>query len=186
MTDEERQQLLDLINQAKEGSDSAFTKLYNRYNRIIYKTIYNIVHNVETTNDLVSVTFTKAFLKLAKYTQHISFEMWLKTIAINSSIDYIRRIRKEGYKYELDDDENCYQVRDSADNSPEDRFIYKETEINLADALSRLRYKYRHIIELRLVKNLSYKQISSLLGITVSQVKSRLNKARKLLKELLN
>ena len=45
MTDEERQQLLDLIKQAKEGKQYAFTQLYNRYHRIIYNTIYNIVHN---------------------------------------------------------------------------------------------------------------------------------------------
>ena len=43
MTDEERQQLLDLIKQAKEGKQYAFTQLYNRYHRIIYNTIYNIV-----------------------------------------------------------------------------------------------------------------------------------------------
>ena len=43
MTDEERQQLFDLIKQAKEGKQSAFTKLYEKYNRIIYSTIYRIV-----------------------------------------------------------------------------------------------------------------------------------------------
>lgn len=94
MTDEERQQLLDLIKQAKEGKQHAFTQLYNRYHRIIYNTIYNIVHNKDVTDDLVSVTFTKAFFKIASYVNHISFEMWLKTIAINSSIDYIRRTKK--------------------------------------------------------------------------------------------
>lgn len=62
MTDEERQQLFDLIKQAKEGKQSAFTKLYEKYNRIIYSTIYRIVNNKDAADDLLSVTFTKAFL----------------------------------------------------------------------------------------------------------------------------
>lgn len=186
MTDEERQQLLDLIKQAKEGKQYAFTQLYNRYHRIIYNTIYNIVHNKDVTDDLVSVTLTKAFFKIASYINHISFEMWLKTIAINSSIDYIRRTKKEKYDYELDNDNNCLQVSSSADSSPEDLYIYHETDSKLSDALSRLRYKYRYILELRTVQNLSYKEIAEHLELSESQVKSRLNKAREKLKQLLN
>ena len=61
MTDEEKQQVFDLIKQAKEGKQSAFTKLYNRFNRVIYNTIYYIVNNKDAADDLLSVTFTKAF-----------------------------------------------------------------------------------------------------------------------------
>lgn len=186
MTDEEKQQLLDLIKQAKEGKQIAFTQLYNRFNRIIYNTIYNIVHNKDVADDLLSVTFTKAFSKLDSYVNHISFEMWLKTIAINSSIDYIRHTKKEKYDYELDNENNCLQVSDSADCSPEDEFIYQETDNRLTDALNRLRYKYRYILELRTVQDLSYKEIGELLDLSESQVKSRLNKAREKLKQLLN
>lgn len=186
MTDEEKQQLLDLIKQAKEGKQIAFSQLYNRFHRIIYNTIYNIVHNKDVTDDLLSVTFTKAFSKLDSYVNHISFEMWLKTIAINSSIDYIRHTKKEKYDYELDNENNCLQVSDSADCSPEDEFIYHETDNQLTDALNRLRYKYRYILELRTVQDLSYKEIGELLDLSESQVKSRLNKAREKLKQLLN
>ena len=186
MTDDEKQQLLDLIKQAKEGKQIAFTKLYEKYNRIIYSTIFNIVHNKDVADDLISVTFTKAFLKIDSYVNHISFEMWLKTIAINSSIDYIRHTKKEKHDYELDKEDNYLQVSDSADCSPEDDYIYHETSDRLSDALGRLRFKYKHILNLRTVQNLSYKQISEQLGISESQVKSRLNKAREKLKQLLN
>lgn len=186
MTDEEKLELLDLIKQAKESKQIAFTKLYNRFNKIIYNTIYNIVHNKDVADDLLSVTFTKAFLKINSYVNHISFEMWLKTIAINSSIDYIRRTKKEKYNYELDKEDNCLQISDSADCSPEDKFIYHETDKRITNALSRLQYRYRYILELRVVQNLSYKEISEQLDLSESQVKSRLNKAREKLKQLLN
>jgi len=186
MTDLEKQQIFELIKQAREGKQSAFTRLYNRFERTIYLTIYNIVKNRDVADDLLSVTFIKAFSKLDSYVNNISFEMWLKTIAINSSIDYIRRTKKEKYDYELDNDNNCLQVSSSADSSPEDLYIYHETDSKLSDALSRLRYKYRYILELRTVQNLSYKEIAEHLELSESQVKSRLNKAREKLKQLLN
>lgn len=186
MTDEERQQLFDLIKQAKEGKQSAFTKLYEKYNRIIYSTIYRIVNNRDAADDLLSVTFTKAFSKLDSYINNISFEMWLKTIAINSSIDYIRRTKKENANYWLDEDTSTVQLRSSADYSPEDNYIFNETDARLTNAFNRLRYKYRYILELRTVQNMSYKQISEQLGLSESQVKSQLNKAREKLKQLLN
>ncbi len=186
MTDEEKQQLLVFINKAKEGDQNAFTMLYNKYVHVIHNVIYDIVRNKDVTDDLVSVTFTKAYFKLATYTYHISFEMWLKTIAINSSIDYIRRTKKEKYDYELDDEENFYQVRSSADDSPEEIYIGHETNSRLTEALKMLRPHYRTIIELRTTENLSYKEIGDKLGITESQVKARLNNARERLKQLLN
>ena len=173
MTDLEKQQISELIKQAKEGNQLAFTKLYEKYKQIIYVTIYRIVNNKDAADDLDS------------YVTNISFEMWLKTIAINSSIDYIRRTKKESANYWIDDSDSCFQLSDTAGCSPEEDYIFDETRSMLDSALSRLRFKYRNIIELRSIQNLSYKQISEQLGLTESQVKSRLNRARDKLKQLL-
>ena len=175
-----------LVQQAKDGKQIAFTKLYEKYNRSIWFTIMNIVRNTDVADDLLSVTFIKAFSKLESYVNNISFEMWLKTIAINSSIDYIRRTKKEKSNYWIDDSDNSFQLSDSADHSPEENYIFEETNLKLQDALSRLRFKYRNILKLRTEDNLSYKEISEQLGLTESQVKSTLNKAREKLKQLLN
>lgn len=186
MTDEEKQKLLVLINKAKEGDQNAFTKLYNKCVHIVRYTIYGIMHDSAITEDLVSITFTKAWFKLASYTYHISFEMWLKTIAINSSIDYIRCMKKEQNDYRLDDEESFYQPSSSADYSPEEAYIYQETSENLTEALTHIKPCQRQLLELRTVEDLSYKEIGQRLGITESQVKSRLNVVRKKLKKLLN
>ena len=179
-------ELILLIDQAKEGKQLAFTKLYNKYYNTVSYVTYNIVRNIDVADDLTSVAFTKAFMKIEKYVDNISFEMWLKTIAINSSIDYIRRTKKENANYWLDDDTSTVQLRSSADYSPEDNYIFNETDARLTNAFNRLRYKYRYILELRTVQNMSYKQISEQLGLSESQVKSQLNKAREKLKQLLN
>lgn len=186
MTEKEKQQLLDLIKQAKEGKQSAFTMLYERFKVVIYNTIYNIVHNKDVADDLLSVTFTKAFYKIISYTNHISFEMWLKTIAINSSIDYIRRIRKEKFDYELDNEDNELQLSSSADYSPEEEFIFHETSDRVSKAFNRLRYRYRRALELRIVHNLTYKEISEQLGLSEAQARSCVHEARNKLKQMLN
>lgn len=186
MTDIEKQQLFDLIKQAKEGKQIAFTKLYEKYKHTIYLTIIQIVKNKDAADDLLSVTFVKAFTKIDSYVNNISFEMWLKTIAVNSSIDYIRHYKKDSSLYWLDDDESCnIQLSGSADYSPEDKYVFNETAALIQEAMSRLRYKYRRILELRTIQNMSYKQISEELGLSESQVKSQLNKAREKLKQLL-
>lgn len=182
-----KQELEDLIKQAKEGKQIAFTKLYNMYKQVIYYTIIQIVKNKDVADDLTSITFSKAFLKLDSYVNHISFEMWLKTIAVNSSIDYIRHYKKDSQLNWLDDNETCkIQLDSTADYSPEETYLFKETSLLLEDCLSRLRFKYRQILLMRCIQNLSYKEISKELNLTEPQVKSLLNKARKKLKELLN
>lgn len=182
-----KQELEDLIKQAKEGKQIAFTKLYNKYKSIIYYTIIRIVKNKDVADDLLNITFSKAFLKINSYVNHISFEMWLKTIAVNSSIDYIRHYKKDSQLNWLDDNENCkIQLNSTADYSPEETYLFKETNLLLEESLSRLRFKYRQILLMRCVQNLSYKQIGKELNLTETQVKSLLNKARRKLKELLN
>lgn len=187
MTDKEKIEVSDLIKQAKEGKQIAFTKLYNKFKQTIYITIIKIVKNRDVADDLLSTTFTKAFTKINSFVENISFEMWLKTIAINSSIDYIRHYKKDSALYWIDDDENCkIQLNSTADYSPEEDYIFKETDSNLSEALDKLRFKYRQIIELRTVQNLSYKEISEQLGLDENKVKSTLNVARKKLKKMLN
>lgn len=186
MTDEEKQQILDLINQAKEGKQLAFTKLYNRFKRSITYTIFNIVKNKDVTDDLLSITFCKAFQRIDTYVNNISFEMWLKTIAINASIDYIRHTKKEKNNYYIDDEESKVQLSGSADCSPEETFLFHETNSRVEDAMKKLRFKYRNILNLKIESNLSYKEIATALNLSESQVKSTLNKAREKLKELLN
>lgn len=183
MTDKERIEVNSLVNQAKEGKQIAFTKLYNKYKGLIRYVINDILKNADATDDVLSQTFTKAFMKIDSYTDDISFEMWLKTIAINSSIDYIRRTKYEQSNYFIDDDE-CFLQLGSLYESPEDTLIGDETARRLEDAYSRLRIKYRNILDMKINKDLTYKQIGEELCLSELQVKSMLNKARKRLKQL--
>ena len=170
-----------LIEEAKHGSEQAFTQLYNNYYKLIRYIIFDLVKDDEITADLVSVTFTKAFKRLDSYINPISFEAWLKTIAVNTVIDHVRANKDENKNYSIDNEDSAIQV-ESEDNDPETAFIRAESIDILRIALTRLRSKYRNLLELRYFNGLSYEELSAELNIPIGTVKSDLNKAKHKLK----
>lgn len=179
-----KQDIKDLVEQAKTGSVRAFNTLYSRYEKTIWFTIYNIVKNRDVADDLVSVVFTKAYMKKESYTEHISYEMWLKTIAVNASIDYLRRMKNEKLNNYIDDEETTIQLSDVA-KSPEDDLVIKEKLKIVLETIPTLKKKYRDLITARM-EGLSYKDIAEKLAMNEITVKSELNKARTLLKQKTN
>lgn len=178
------QEVIDLVEQAKNGSERAFNKLYDKYYKTVWFTVYNIVKNRDVTDDLISVVFTKAYMKKESYVDHISYEMWLKTIAVHTSIDYLRKMKNEQLNNYIDDDEYTIQLSDVAD-SPEDDMIIKEKLKLTLEAIPTLKKKYRDLIQARM-EGLSYKDIAEKLAMNELTIKSNLNKARQLLKQKIN
>lgn len=171
-----------LINEAKLGNQNAFTKLYDRHHKLIRYIINDIVKNNDVADDLLSVTFTKAFKRIDSYINPISFEMWLKTIAINTSIDYIRANKCEKQNEYIDSEDSYVQLNSDILN-PEALIIKTEIANELKNAISKLRTKYRNILQLRYFKDLSYEEIATELNVPIGTVKSDLNKAKKRLRK---
>ena len=176
-----KQEITNLVEQAKNGSTRAFNELYRKYEKTIWFTVYNIVKNRDVADDLVSVVFTKAYMKMHSYTEHISYEMWLKTIAVNSAIDYLRKMKNEKLNNYIDDEETTIQLSD-VEKSPEDDLIIKEKLKLTLEAIPTLKRQYRELIQSR-IDGLSYKDIAEKLAIDELTVKCNLNKARKVLKQ---
>lgn len=173
-----------LVEQARQGSEKAFNELYYTYKKTIWWTAYKIVKNIDAADDIVSLVFTKAFTKLDTYTSHISFEMWLKTITLNTAIDYIRRNKKEQMNSYIDDKDNTIQLQ-GLDRSPEENYINQQNVEIVKDCMSRLRKRYRDLIQMKL-DGMTYQQIADKLAMPEATVKGSLNKARQRLKELFN
>lgn len=185
MTDKEKSTVLSIVNDAKAGKQLAFTKLYNKYYGLIRYVVYDILRNNDATDDVVSTAFTKAFLKIDTFVDNISFETWLKTIAINCSIDYIRQMKSENNNMYVDDDD-CYIQLDSTDSSPEDKLIQQENIDKINNAYETLRPFYRNLIDMKVNKGLSNEQIGNEMGLSSVQVRDHLYDARVRLKKLIN
>ena len=178
------QELITLVNDAKQGSVRAFTSLYNKFKSNVWVTIFNVVKNSDVADDLTSIVFTKAHAKLDTYVEHISFNMWLKTIAVNTAIDYIRRSKNEQLNTYVDDEECKVQLEDVC-MSPEEDMVNKEQLAVTLKAITTLKKKYRDLIQARM-EGLSYKQIADKLAMTELAVRSDLNKARSKLRKKTN
>lgn len=175
------QEIITLVEQAKTGSVRAFNTLYNKYEKTVWFTVYNIVKNRDVADDLVSVVFTKAYMKMESYTEHVSYEMWLKTIAVNSAIDYLRKMKNEKLNNYIDDEETTIQLTD-VEKSPEEDLIIKEKLKLTLEAIPTLKKQYRELIQSR-IEGMSYKDIAEKLAIDELTVKSNLNKARQILRQ---
>lgn len=179
-----KQEIIDLVEQARNNEEKAFTMLYNKYYNTVWFTVYNIVKNRDVTEDLLSVVFTKAFKKLELYTEHISFEMWLKTIAVNSSIDYIRRMKNEKLNNYIDAEDNVIQLDDYAP-SPEDSIITKEKLMLTEQLIPTLKKRYRDLLTAKL-EGKSYKELAEQFALSEDRIKTDLHKARKQLRNKLS
>lgn len=173
-----------LVEQARDGSEKAFSELYNTYKKTVWYTAYKVVNNTDAADDITSQVFTKVYLKLKSYTHHLSFEMWLKTITVNAAIDYIRRNKKEQLNNYIDEEDSTIQLS-GLEHSPEDNLIFQQNVNIVMDCIPRLKKKYRDLIYARL-DGKSYQQISEELAIPEATVKTCLNKARQRLREMFN
>ena len=171
-----------LIDQVKQGNIRAFNKLYNTYKDVVYNAAYFVVKNKDVADDITSIVFTKAWYKRDTFVDNISLKMWLKTIATNSAIDYIRRTKKEQLNAYIDDEDSFIQVRET-DNSPEEELLAKEKLNIVLGLIPKMKKKYREVLTYK-IEGKSYKQIAELLGSNEIAVKSDLNKARQHLRKL--
>lgn len=166
------------IEKAKAKSQLGYNYLYKKYQKTVYFTIFNILKNDSITEDLVIVAFTKAFEKIDSYVENISFEMWLKTIANNIAIDYIRKMKKERFDQSIDEPDTYLQIVANVDD-PEQKIIKSENIKQLENALDLLSFEHREIIRLRYYQNYTYEQLAEYFDKPTGTIKSILHKAKK-------
>lgn len=181
MTDDE----IELIEQAKQGSQIAFKALYKKYAPSAKIVIRQFYSNKDIIDELLNTTFIKVFKKLNKFTTHDSFKSWVNTIANNSAIDRQRKEkRNQGVVYSADDDANFFQIESNLCNGEED-LLKQESLILLAKAISQLPKKQREVVRMFYIDDLSYKDISQKLAIPEGTIKSYLFRARAFIKNFL-
>jgi RNA polymerase sigma-70 factor (ECF subfamily) len=172
----------EAIELAKAGSQKAFTKLYDTYYKSIHRTVYSIVRNTDVSDDITSEVFLRAFTNIEKFTKDISFEMWLKTIANNRSIDFIRSGTKSKNDVYIDDVQMSEFVYSDWSN-PEKDCIRKEEEIQVSNAIAGLTGRSKQVLSLRYDGNLTYQEIADKLNINIGTVKHYIHKNKEKIKK---
>ncbi len=162
------------------GDNSAFDNLISRYKRQVYSVIYRMVRSPADAEDLAQDTFIKAYRALSGYDSKYPFITWLFKIAHNTTIDHLRAnktlvMSMDDDDSQLEDEYSDQKLMDTVDSISDKSLIDK--------SLSLLPPTYREILSLRHQQELSYAEISEILGIPEGTVKIRLFRARNLMKE---
>jgi RNA polymerase sigma-70 factor, ECF subfamily len=177
-----------LIFAAKSGNHSAFVELSRRHSKRIQLTVYRMLGNWEDAEDVVQESLLKAFEHLDQFRGTSKFSTWLTRIAINSALMLMRKRRARlETSYDKPGDSTEIQAPwDSPDpsHSPEVLCANRETEELLRSAILRLPWSYHSVVDLYHAKEYSTSEIAHTLGISVAATKSRLLRARTMLRAI--
>ena len=189
-TEKAKRDYLLLRRALDENDQQAYAELMSLYRDSIFYMLVRMVKNKDDAEDLTLMTFGKAFRYLDKYTPKYAFSTWLYRIALNNSIDFLRMKNNMPQYFE----EDLYtsnttsivdQSEDNMQRTPEEEIIDKQRLQLLRAAVSELPEKYRKVIELRYYEDLAYEEISERLGLSLSNVKIQIMRAKQMLSELM-
>lgn len=180
---------VSLVSAAKDGSHAAFETLFERHKKMILFKALQVVNNREDAEDIVQQTFHNAFVHLQEFEGRSSFSTWLIRIALNQAFMLRRsswRCRVISIYEPLKGEETAMplQIVDSRPG-PEADCSQREREQLLYDAIQHLRPRMRSVVQMRDLEERPARETARMLGISVTAVKSRVNRGRRMIRESL-
>lgn len=175
----------DLVARAAAGEGDCFDVLVERYHRPIANFIFRMVNNYETALDLSQEVFIKVYGSLGRYNPEFKFSTWIYKIASNTAIDHLRKqsvIISPLYAVSGDDEEFELPIP-AKGPSPERALERTERRAQIEEAISKLPHRYRELIVLRHVSELSYDEIAEVTGLPLGTVKNRIFRAREAMRK---
>jgi len=166
----------ELLQRFRKGDREAFAALVIRYQKPIYNAAYWVLRKSEDASDVTQTVFLKVVERLDDYDPQYKFFSWIYRIAVNESLNLLRR---NGHDDELDDDAD---FEGPAGESPESQLGQLERSRRLQGALMHLSTNDRVVLTLRHFSECSYQEIAQVLEIDQKTVKSRLFDARQRLR----
>ena len=175
-----------LIKKFQDGDISAYNQIVYRYKDRLYNFIYRFLNDFDRAEDLVQDTLLKLYTHKDSYQEIAKFSTWLYTIAANLARTELRKLkrRKTFSITELSHEDREFIIR-SSDADPSDDHLSKNFEKIVQQALMALPDDFKTIIILRDIQELSYDEISKIVELPLGTVKSRINRGRVKLQELL-
>ena len=161
------------------GDENAYIELVNRYKDKLINFIFNYLGDLESSEDVVQDTMIKLYQKKHYYKEIAKFSTWLYTIAKNLANTELRKRkqRKTTLLSQFSKDDKTY---DLPSNDPEPGQEIQTDIVNkiIRDAIDQLSEKFKIVIVLRDIQQLSYEDISKIINVPIGTVKSRINRAR--------
>ncbi|MBD2844081.1 RNA polymerase sigma factor SigW [Paenibacillus sp. IB182496] len=177
-----------LARMALKGDQQAFAEIVGLYQDKLYHMAYRMLGNRQEAEDVVQDTFLRVHKNLERYDQSMKFSTWIYRIATNLSIDRLRK-RRPGYSLDAESSEHegldGYSMLPSDDRTPESEALLSETQRTVHQAMATLPPKYKSVMVLRYLHELSLQEVGEVLDMPVTTVKTRLHRGRDFLRKKL-
>lgn len=179
-----------LIEATKNGDEAAFAEIVRRYKNPITNYLYRFLNDYEEAVDLAQETFVRVYFAIDRYHTGYAFSTYIYRIATNLAISEIRKRKRRRilsltglFQADKDDDSEFQPPDERA--LPVDELIEDERSRVIIKAIAALPEKYRVPIILRDIEGRSYEEIAAIMELGLGTTKSRISRARGLLKEKL-
>lgn len=178
-----------LVEQSRNGNVDAFEELIKDYKKSAFNIALKVLRNVEDAEDASQEALIKVYKNIQNFNMQSTFKVWMYRIVVNTCLDFKRKkiINAVSIDENIDLGGNNEIHREIADDSANPDVLVEKNFNNklVNDAVNKLDDEYKTIIVLRDIQGFSYSEIAEILSCNLGTVKSRLNRARKSLKEIL-
>ncbi|SOC21116.1 RNA polymerase sigma (SigV) subunit [Ureibacillus xyleni] len=169
----------DLLSEEDNVSE-LFEELVETYAESLIQVAYSYVKNKQMAEDIVQDVFIKAFEKKSQFRGDSSYKTYLYKMTINRSYDYLRSWSYRNYLLT-----NTFSNLFGVQNSLDDFLVLEDERAMIGNEVLKLKPKYREVVILFYFKELKIEEIASILDCSINTVKTRLSRARNMLKERL-
>ena len=183
---------MKLIQAFITGDNSAFDKLVIKYKNMVFNLCYRILNNYEDAQDCAQEVFIKVYNNSKNFKFKSAFSTWLYRITVNTcknklnSLEYRFKKKRVFLEKHGNPGENSYSIPITDNSSSPDEIIkLKETEKLIQKAIGILPEKQKILVVLRDIEGKSYEEIVTITGFKLGTVKSKLSRAREILRKKL-
>ncbi|CAG5078135.1 RNA polymerase sigma factor; sigW [Thermobacillus xylanilyticus] len=177
-----------LARKALKGDQQAFAEIVGLYQDKLYHMAFRMLGSRQEAEDVVQEAFLRVYRNLDRYDEGMKFSTWIYRIATNLCIDRLRK-RKATYSLDAESTEHegldGYAVIPSDDRTPESEMLLSETQRIVRQAIDTLPAKYKSVMVLRYLHDLSLQEIGEVLDMPVTTVKTRVHRGREYLRKKL-
>ena len=181
----------EIINQLQQGNESAFRELVENYQKLVINTCNGMIHNRDDAEDVAQEVFIEVFRSIKNFRSDSKISTWLYRIAVNRSLNFIRDNRRKKWFHSIEDNETnsgkskVYGLASAREENPDFGMESGQRAQILFESIGSLPKNQQVAFTLSKYEDLSYKEISEVMNLSVSSVESLIFRAKKNLQKKL-
>ncbi|MCB0571143.1 MAG: sigma-70 family RNA polymerase sigma factor [Phaeodactylibacter sp.] len=174
---------LRLVEQTLKGNQAAFEQLVQRYQHYVFTITHRVLPLREEAEEAAQDAFLKAYTMLGAFERKSKFSTWLYTIAYRTAVDTSRRKKLDSTS--IDDSDTYLQIADTSMGNPAEETHQQDLSEQLQEVIQKLKPEDAMLVTLFYLHEKPVKEAAEIIGLSVSNAKTKLHRLRESLKESL-